>query len=211
MSWRALWRNLWRRRSVERDLDAEVDSYLDLLSEEKTRAGMDPRQARRAARIELGGPTQVKEEVRAVSPGRLIEEVARDLRYGIRSLAKNPGFTAVVALALALGIGANTAMFSVAYGVLLRPLPYPEADRIAAVFFRYYPRDAAFGTMCLRDYQEWQANNRSFEEPSLFSTRRMDIAGSGDPEQAAGAAVTAGFFGAMRMAPLMGRAFRAGE
>ena len=109
-----------------------MNGYVDLLSDEKVRAGMNVREARRAARIELGGTTQVKEEVRAVRPGGIVEEVARDIRFGVRSLARNPGFTAVAALALALGIGANTAMFSVAYGVLLRPLPYPDADRIAA-------------------------------------------------------------------------------
>src|SRR4051812_19871358 len=131
MSWRAVWRNLWQRRALERDLDEEVGGYVEMLAEEKVRAGMEPGQARRTARIELGGAEQVKEQVRDVRAGRLIEELVRDLRSATRSLAKTPSFTAVAALALALGIGANPAMFSVAYGVLLRPLPYPGADRVA--------------------------------------------------------------------------------
>src|SRR6202050_4958190 len=98
----------------------------------------------------------------------MLEELLQDLRYGSRTLRKNPAFTAVAMLALALGIGANTAMFSVAYGILLRPLPYAGADRVAVVYMRFFPRDFAFGTMCIRDYLMWKENNRAFEEPALF-------------------------------------------
>ena len=100
----------------------------------------------------------------------MLEELRQDLRYGFRTLRKNPAFTAVAVLALALGIGANTAMFSVAYGILVRPLPYAAADRVAVVYMRYFPRDFAFGTMCIRDYLMWKENNRAFEDPSLFKT-----------------------------------------
>ncbi len=151
-------------------------------------------EARRAARIELGGLEQVKEEVRRARTGQMVEELLQDLRYGMRALRKNPAFTVVAVLALALGIGANTAMFSVAYGILTRPLPYPDADRVVVVFMRYFPRDFAFGTMCIRDYLMWKENNHAFEEPSLFRGLRMDIGGKeGVPEQVQGAAVTAGF------------------
>src|SRR5580698_2069033 len=103
------------------------------------------------------------------------EELLQDLRYGSRTLRKNPAFTVVAVLALALGIGANTAMFSVAYGILLRPLPYADADRVAVVYMRYFPRDNAFGTLCIRDYLMWKDNNHAFEDPSLFRTLVMDI------------------------------------
>jgi putative ABC transport system permease protein len=211
MKLRAMWRNLFHRDSVERDLDAEVSGYLDLLADEKHRAGMAPDDARRAARIELGGPTQVKEDTRDALAGRLLADLAQDLRYGARSLARAKSFTLVAALALALGIGAVTAMFSVAYGLLLRPLPYPDADRLAFVYLRYQPRDAFFGTLSIRDFNEWKAANRSFEEPALFNTRRMDLVGAGQPEQVSGARVSAGFFSAMRVAPLLGRVFHANE
>ena len=208
----ALLRNLFTRPRLEQDLDDELRSYLDQLTEEKRSAGMGAVEARRAARMELGGLHQVKEEVRQVRSGQMLEEFLQDLRYGVRTLRKNPAFTLVAVLALALGIGANTAMFSVAYGILLRPLPYADADRVAVVFMRYFPRDFAYGTLCIRDYLMWKDNNHAFEEPSLFTTRRMDIGGQeGVPEQVRGASVTAGFFSTLGVHPLIGRTFAAGD
>ena len=208
----SLRRNLFTRPRVERDLDDELHAYLDQLTEERRAAGMNEAEARREARIALGGLEQVKEEVRQVRTGQMLEELLQDLRYGIRMLRKNPAFTVVALLALALGIGANTAMFSVAYGILLRPLPYASADRVAVVYMRYFPRDYAFGTMCMRDYLMWKENNRAFEDPSIFSNRRMDIGGKeGVPEQVQGATVTAGFFSTLGVRPLIGRTFAAGE
>src|ERR1700686_3733621 len=141
----------------------------------------------------------------------MLEEFLRDIRYGIRTLCTHPAFTVVAVLALALGIGANTAMFSVAYGILLRPLPYAGAERVAVVYMRFFPRDFAFGTMCIRDYLMWRENNHAFEDPSLFQSLRMDIGGTeGVPEQVQGASVTAGFFGTLEVRPLIGRTFAAG-
>ncbi|MGA3042264.1 MAG: ABC transporter permease, partial [Bryobacteraceae bacterium] len=208
----SLRRNLREPARVDRDLDDELHAYLDQLSDEKRAAGMAAPEARRAARIELGGLEQVKEEVRQVRSGHMLAELLQDLRYGMRMLRNNPAFTVVAVLALALGIGANTAMFSVAYGVLMRPLPYADADRVAVVFMRYFPRDFAFGTMCMRDYLMWKEDNRAFEDPSLFTNRRMDIGGrEGVPEQVQGAFVTAGFFSTLAVHPLIGRTFAPGE
>jgi len=202
----SLRRNLFARPRVERDLDDELRAYLDQLTQENRAAGMDEAAALRAARIELGGMEQVKEEVRQVRTGQMFEEFLQDLRYGLRTLRKNPAFTMVAVLALALGIGANTAMFSVAYGILLRPLPYPGADRVAAVYMRYFPRDFAFGTMCIRDYLMWKENNRAFEDPALFRGLRIDVGGiEGVPEQVQGASVTASFFPTLQVRPLIGR------
>jgi putative ABC transport system permease protein len=208
----SFWRNLFTRPRLDRDLDDELSAYLDHLTDEKSGDGMGAADARRAARIELGGMEQIKEEVRQVRTGRMLEELLRDLRYGMRMLRKNPTFTIVAVLALALGIGANTAMFSVAYGILARPLPYAQADRVAVVFMNYAPRDFVFGTMCIRDYLMWKQNNHAFEEPTIFTSTRMDIGGKeGVPEQVQGAAVTAGFFSTLGVQPLLGRTFIAGD
>jgi putative ABC transport system permease protein len=141
----------------------------------------------------------------------MFEELSQNVRYGVRTLAKNPGFAAMAVLALAVGIGANTAMFSVVYGILLRPLPYEDADRVATVYMRFHPQNNDRGTMCVADYLDWRANNHAFEDPSAWSDRRMDLAGAGDPEQVRGAAVTAGFFSTLKVRPLLGRVFLPGE
>src|SRR5579871_5345533 len=207
----SLWRNLFAKPRVEQDLDDELRAYVEELTDQKIRSGASYAAARRAALLELGGVDQVKEEVREIRIGNMLECTLQDLRYAVRTLSKNMSFTAVVVLALALGIGANTAMFSAAYGILMRPLPYPDADRVALVYMHFSPQNFDRGTMCMADYLDWKAQNHVFEEPSIFSNRRMDLVGTGDPEQVQGALVTAGFFSTLRVTPVLGRVFLPGE
>src|SRR5262245_10343420 len=117
---RSLWRNLIRRDAVERELDDEVRATVDLLTEEKIRAGMSTDAARRAALIEIGGVESVKQQVRDVRRGAFVETLLRDVRYAARLLWRNPLFTLTASLSLAIGIGATTSIFTVANGMLLR-------------------------------------------------------------------------------------------
>src|SRR5258707_9867104 len=159
---RSFLRNLLSSRRVEADLDAELHAHLDLLTEENRRAGLSPNDARRAARIELGGLDQVKEQVRDKRSGSGLQSMRADCRYGLRQLRKNPGFTLVAVLTLALGIGANTAIFSVVNTVLLRPLSYPESDRLLWVSERVSKsRDVPIS---FPNFTDWQAKQTGFQQ-----------------------------------------------
>ena len=158
----SLFRNLFRKRAVEQALDDEVSSSVDVLTQEKMKQGLSQPVARREALIELGGVEQVKEEVRAVRAGRFLEDFARDVRFALRTLAKSPGFTTVAVITLALGIGANTAIFSVVYGVLLRPLPYPNPSRLVSLYETEGP--GTYEPVPYLDFRDWQRENHSFTQ-----------------------------------------------
>jgi predicted permease len=201
-----LWRNLTHRKRVERDLDDETNAYFDALVDEKMRAGTSLGDARRAAAVEMRGAEQVKEEVRDARAGALLDALWNDLRYGVRVLRKSPGYTIATVLVLALGIGVNTAIFSVVYGVLFRPLPFPEADRITVIFDHFAPQNNPRGNLCLADYFDLTARQHSFSEIGLFRNSRYDLAGVDEPEQVRGVAVTSGFFAVLGTGAVIGRA-----
>src|SRR5262249_19513804 len=130
----SLWRNLFHKARTDQDLTDEIDAYLEILVERKIKEGLDPAEARRASLIELGGKEQVKEKVREVSAEHHLETLWQDLRYGVRMLLKYPAFTLVVAITLGLGIGANTAIFTLINVVMLKSLPVSHPEELVGLY-----------------------------------------------------------------------------
>jgi predicted permease len=194
-------------RTVEKALDDELQSSVELLTEEKMKEGLSRPRARRLALLELGGVEQVKEEVRAIRAGRLLEDFARDVRFALRTLAKSPGFAAVTVLTLATGIGANTAIFSVVNSVLLRPLPFPHPDRIVQVLKQY--KDRAGSSVSVPLFNYWRDHNQVFDSVAAFDILPVgfNLAKSGEADRVPGVRVTAGFFQVLGIRPALGREF----
>jgi putative ABC transport system permease protein len=194
-----------RRRNVEREIDRELQFHLEMETAKNMRRGMNEEDARRAALRDFGGVEQVKERYRDASRFRRLEEFWQDLRYGARMLRKNPGFTLVAVLTLALGIGANTAIFSVANVVLLKPVPYYDPQRLVVV------RDAVNGNdtggSSARSYLNWQPHSRAFEHLAGFVGGYIDWTGRDGPQRLSCAWVTANLFPALGAAPHLGRTF----
>ena len=204
----SLLRNLLYRKRKERELDDEVRAHELLLADEKIRAGMNPQEAQRHARLELGGLEQLKEQVREVRAGHLLETILQDIRFGLRLLRKSPGFTATAVLTLVLGIGANTAIFSVVNGILLRSLPFKDSERLVMVWNRGAAAAGGDRTpLAVADLLDWRAQNRSFSEIGAFETTSYNLTGGELPEQIQAAQVTANFFSVLGVQPHRGRTF----
>jgi putative ABC transport system permease protein len=202
-------RSLFLSRRVETDLDQEIHSHLELLTEENIRAGMPPKEAQRSARIALGGIEQVKEQVREKRIGNWLLSVLSDGRYGIRQLRRNPSATAVMIFTLALAIGATTAIFSVVYGVLLRPLPYTDSSRIMAVF----EINSEGGRSRLADpnFDDFRDQNRSFQAIAKYNDYVVSVSGASQPSRTTVAHVSPNFFKVFSIQPILGRDFSAAD
>ena len=205
----SLFRNLLRRSAVEQSLDDELQSSVELLTEEKMREGLPHLEARRRALIELGGVEQVKADVRAVRLGHFLENEARDLRFAIRTLAKSPGFTVAVVLTLALGIGANTAMFTILDAVLLKPLPFPEPERMVRVW-ETLPNGTPNDTTTLT-FLDWKRQSALFEALSVEQRTRAAVGTGEDVARVEGKLVSADYFKVFDVKPRLGRTFAPGE
>ncbi len=205
-----LWRNLFHKDRVDQEFSEEIQAYLDLLTEAKLRQGLSPQEARRNALLELGGVEQVEERVREIRMGRFIETVWRDVRTGVRALVHSPVFTVVTVLSLALGIGANTAIFCVVNGLLLRPLPYPESEQIVDVW--HTPPQQSFPgldrfSVSPANYLDWKAQSTAFEQMAVYTDTRFSLSTSNDPLSLIGAVVSSEFFSVLRSNAMQGRTF----
>jgi predicted permease len=199
-------RAIFHRSRVEREMDAELRSHIEAYAEDLVRNGVPRAEALRRARMEFGGIERVKEECRESRGVTFVESLLQDLRFGLRMLRKSPGFTAVAVLTLALGIGANTAIFSVVSAVLLRPLPYPNHDRLLRIE-ETHP-DGLSANMTFATFLDLQRASKTVENPAAFRPWSFNITGQGDPEQVEGALVSSNFFPALGSKPYLGRTIR---
>ena len=154
---------LVRRGSMERRLDAEMRFHVDMLTEQHIRAGRSPSDARRAALAAFGGLERFKDDARDEYRSRLVDELGQDIRYAVRVIRRNPGFGVAAALTFALGIGASTAIFSVVHGVLLRPLPYKDPDRLVVLWERQPGRGNDRNVVSVPNFEAWRSRARSFD------------------------------------------------
>jgi predicted permease len=208
----SLFRNLFRKRAVEREIDDELRSSVELLTQEKMKQGLSQSVARREALIELGGVEQVKEEVRAMRAGRFLEDFARDVRLAFRTLAKSPSFTVVTVLALALGIGATTALFTVVWSVLLKPLPFKDPGRLVALYEHSSNDKFAYNSVAGGVFAGWKKQSRGFSSLAILvpSIQHTFFGAGGElPEVVRGAMVSWNLFPTLGVAPTLGRGFTA--
>src|SRR5438876_1200487 len=201
-------RSLFRWAQADQDLDDELRDHLERRTEEYFAKGMTQQEARRRARLDLGGVEKVKEECRDARRVNWIQDLILDLRYGLRMLAKSRAFTVVAILTLALGIGANTAIFSCINAWIIKPLPYPRSDRLM-VFATHDKKNGWTGEHVTSpaDFFDFQRQNTSFEQIVAWAGAGLNLTGDGHPELVDGGRVTWNFFDALGAKPILGRTF----
>jgi putative ABC transport system permease protein len=210
--WRQLTRGLrvlTRRTAADRDLADELQHYVDEVTAAYIARGLSPDAAGRAARLEVGGVAQLKEEVRESGWEHVVDTSLADLRYAARRLRATPGFTTIAVLTLALGIGATTAIFSALKPILLEPLPYPDASRIVSVIELHANGARSDGTFAL--YRWFLERARSFEAIAVYKPWRPAMTGFDQPERFEGQRVSADYFRVLRVSPIVGRDFDAAD
>jgi putative ABC transport system permease protein len=205
---------LFRRSRVEREMDEELCAHIAHRAEDLVRSGLQRPEAERRARIEFGGYQKYKEEIRESLGAHFIETLLQDIRYALRMLRKSPGFTAVAVLTLALGIGANTAIFSIVDAVLLRSLPFQNAGRLVDLT-EYRPRAVSEAGVSFPDYLAWRQQNTVFDETAAYflvsASNDIVLGGPSSTERARYSTVTNSFFTILGEQPAIGHGFSAND
>jgi predicted permease len=189
------------------EFERELASHLEMLTDENVRRGMSPEQAQRAARIRLGGTTQLREINRELRGSLWLETFLQDARYAFRMLRTNPGFAFVAVLTLALGIGANTAIFSVVYAVLLKPLPYTHPEQLVSAFQANLQAGVPETGVSYPNFEEWRAQNHVFSEMASIQAHQLTLTGRGTPSVVDTSVITPEYFALLDAKPLSGRVF----
>jgi predicted permease len=199
----------WRKRRNE-ELNEEIQGHLELAARENVESGLAPRDAQTAARHEFGSIALAEEVTRDMWGGRWFEDLLQDVRCGLRMLGKSPGFAAIAILTLALGIGANSALFSVVNGVLLNPLPYPDPEQVVIVSDKSSNLPETW--ISYPDFLDWVRDNHSFTSLAAYeSLVSFNLLGQGEPERVSGTEVSSMFFPTLGVAPILGRNLSAAE
>ena len=193
----------------KKELSEEIASHLQMAARDREARGESSAEAGAAARRELGNAGVIQDVTHDQRAWTWLENLLQDLRYGARTLRKSPGFTAVAILTLALGMGANTALFSVVNAVLLNPLPYPQANQLVGLWWDRMP--GQHSSVTYLNFLDWQKQSTVFSSVSAFMQDNMIITGAGEPERVDGARISANFFDLLGVKPLLGRSFRAEE
>ena len=209
MSWLSRLRDTFRTNQLDNDLDEELRSHLEMRAADNIAAGMAPAEARHDAQKRFGNSSLVKEDARETDIIGWLDTVAGDLRYATRVLRKNPGFALTAILTLALGIGANTAFFSVVNGVLLNPLPYPQPEQL--VTLHESKPNFPSGSISYSNFFDWQKNNRSFSSMAVSRGYGFSLTGLGDAEQLEAKLISSDYFMVLGANPVIGRTFAPGE
>ncbi len=196
---------LFRKDRAETELDEEIRYHLEREIEENVRAGMSAEEARRMAMVEFGGVERTKEQVRDVRGARILDDLLQDIRYTIRGLGKRPAFAAVTVITLALGIGANTAIFSVLRTVALVPFPYDQPDRLVTVWTPQAGYD--FNPLSAADWLDFRESSQSFEAWGVYQMSAVNLSGDAAPERVMGVRLTADLLRALGTVPAQGRLF----
>jgi len=196
-----------RRAQLDHDLDEELRSHIEMRAADNTAAGMSPQQARYEAQKRFGNTTLLKEDTRGVDIISWLDEAARDFRLALRLLQRSPGFTIVAILTLALGIGANTAIFSVIDSVLLRPLPYHEPDQLVMVWENNSQHPNPHNTVSPPNFVDWQSRNTIFSSMAYIFDGRDNLTGNGDPQEVVVQDVSVNFFSLLGVNLLLGPGF----
>ncbi|MGA9771425.1 MAG: ABC transporter permease [Blastocatellia bacterium] len=198
---------LVRREAVIEDIEEEMRAHVEMETESLIERGMRPEEARRAALKSFGNLGRMKELAYDVRGGGMLETLWQDLRFGARMLLKHPGFTLIAALTLALGIGANTAIFSVVNSLLLRPLPFSEPDKLVQIWEANVKRGRSEMPASFPNFADWRDQNHVFEQVVAYTDGSFNLTGTGESERIRSALVSPAFFSTLGINPILGRVF----
>lgn len=209
MPWLRRLLGTFRKEKIERELDEELRAHIEMRACDNIAAGMAPPEARYDAQKRFGNSTLLKEDAREADMIAWLDSLAGDFRYAVRILRKNPGFTSVAILTLALGIGCNTAFFSIVNGVLLNPLPHPHPEQL--VTLGESKPNFTNGSISYPNFVDWQKDNHAFSAMAVARWYGFTLTGLGDAEQLTAKLISSDYFTVLGANPVIGRSFISGE